>query len=108
MPPAPEGRSGIHRCARRDRMLDCQGLPRATFQTPETPMIRFTRLAGVLALAATTSIAFAADPIKIGVDGPFTGGSSSMGVSMRDGVRLATDEINKAGGVLGRPIQLVE
>ncbi len=33
--------------------------------------------------------AFAADPIKIGVAGPFTGGSSSMGVSMRDGVRLA-------------------
>ena len=31
-----------------------------------------------------------------------------MGVSMRDGVRLATDEINKAGGVLGRQILLVE
>ena len=30
--------------------------------------------------------AFAADPIKIGLSGPFTGGSSSMGVSMRDGV----------------------
>ena len=28
--------------------------------------------------------AMAADPIKIGVSGPFTGGSSSMGVSMRD------------------------
>jgi branched-chain amino acid transport system substrate-binding protein len=52
--------------------------------------------------------AHAAEPIKIGVSGPFTGGSSSMGVSMRDGVRLAADEINKAGGVLGRPIQLVE
>ena len=71
-------------------------------------MIQLTRLAGVLALAASASLAFAADPIKIGVDGPFTGGSSSMGVSMRDGVRLAVDEINKSGGVLGRPIQLVE
>ncbi len=50
----------------------------------------------------------AAEPIKIGVAGPFTGGSSSMGVSMRDGVRLAAEEINKAGGVLGRQIQLVE
>src|SRR5689334_2174540 len=50
----------------------------------------------------------AAEPIKIGVAGPFTGGSSSMGVSMRDGVRLAADEINKSGGVLGRQIQLVE
>jgi len=61
-----------------------------------------------VALACSMSLAQAAEPIKIGVSGPFTGGSSSMGVSMRDGVRLATDEINKAGGILGRPIQLVE
>jgi branched-chain amino acid transport system substrate-binding protein len=46
--------------------------------------------------------------IKIGVYGPFTGGSSPMGLSMRDGVRLAADEINGAGGVLGRQIELVE
>ena len=52
--------------------------------------------------------ALAAEPIKIGLSGPFTGGSSSMGVSMRDGVKLAVGEINKAGGVLGRQIQLVE
>lgn len=68
---------------------------------------RFKLLAVAGAIAFSAS-AFAADPIKIGVDGPFTGGSSSMGVSMRDGVRLATEEINKAGGVLGRQIQLVE
>jgi branched-chain amino acid transport system substrate-binding protein len=63
------------------------------------------------ALAATTilaSTATAADPIKIGLSGPFTGGSASMGVSMRDGVKLAVAEINKAGGVLGRPLLLVE
>ena len=52
--------------------------------------------------------ALAAEPIKVGLSGPFTGGSSSMGVSMRDGVKLAVAEINKAGGVLGRPIELVE
>ena len=65
----------------------------------------------MFALFATTMLtapAFAADPIKIGLSGPFTGGSASMGVSMRDGVRLAVEEINKAGGVLGRQIQLVE
>lgn len=50
----------------------------------------------------------AADPIKVGLSGPFTGGSASMGVSMRDGAKLAADEINKAGGVLGRPLQLIE
>jgi branched-chain amino acid transport system substrate-binding protein len=52
--------------------------------------------------------AMAADPIKIGVSGPFTGGSAPMGVSMRDGVRLAAAEINAKGGVLGRQLQLVE
>lgn len=63
----------------------------------------------VAALALTTlHSAFAADSIKIGLSGPYTGGSSPMGVSMRDGAKLAADEINKNGGVLGRQIQLVE
>jgi branched-chain amino acid transport system substrate-binding protein len=46
--------------------------------------------------------------IKVGVYGPFTGGSSPLGASMRDGVRLAADEINAKGGVLGRTVELVE
>jgi branched-chain amino acid transport system substrate-binding protein len=71
-------------------------------------MTRFTKIALALASASLATLSLAADPIKIGVDGPFTGGSSSMGVSMRDGVRLAVEEINKAGGVLGRPLQVVE
>jgi len=50
----------------------------------------------------------AAEPIKIGVAGPYTGGSAPMGVSMRDGVKLAVSEINAKGGVLGRQLQVVE
>ncbi len=61
----------------------------------------------VVATAMFASGAYAAD-IKVGVIGPYTGGSSSMGVSMRDGVRLATKEINAAGGVNGNMIVLVE
>ena len=52
--------------------------------------------------------AIAASPIRIGVSGPFTGGSSPMGISMRDGIRIAAAELNAGGGVLGRPIELVE
>jgi branched-chain amino acid transport system substrate-binding protein len=72
--------------------------------------MRFVRRTMLVLAASTmlTSASYAADPIKIGLTGPFTGGSASMGVSMRDGVKLAVDEINKAGGVLGRPILLVE
>ena len=65
-------------------------------------MTRFSQIAlCAAALASFSNLAFGAEPIKIGVDGPFTGGSSSMGISMRDGVRLAIDEINKGGGLLG-------
>ena len=64
----------------------------------------------IFAVAATAMLAtgaYAAD-IKVGVIGPFTGGSASMGVSMRDGVRLAAKEINAAGGIDGNKIVLVE
>ena len=64
----------------------------------------------IFALTATAMLstgAYAAD-IKLGVAGPFTGGSASMGVSMRDGVRLAAKEINAAGGINGNKIILVE
>lgn len=65
------------------------------------------------ALVAGVALGFsmsgmAAEPIKIGVSGPFTGGSAPMGVSMRDGVKLAVNEINAAGGVLGRKLEVVE
>jgi branched-chain amino acid transport system substrate-binding protein len=63
-------------------------------------------VAGVVLGFSTAGMA--AEPIKIGVSGPFTGGSAPMGVSMRDGVRLAVNEINAKGGVLGRKIELVE
>jgi len=75
----------------------------------ETKLMKYLKHSlTAVTLAALSFSALAAEPIKIGVSGPFTGGSSSMGVSMRDGVRLAADEINKAGGVLGRQIQLIE
>jgi len=54
----------------------------------------------------------AQEPIKIGLSGPFTGGSSSLGAGIRDGAKLAGEEINAAGGVdvggAKRPIQFIE
>src|SRR3954463_15208706 len=43
--------------------------------------------------------AFAADSLKLAITGPFSGGSAPMGTSMRDGAKLAIEEINKAGGI---------
>ncbi|WP_374517052.1 ABC transporter substrate-binding protein [Undibacterium squillarum] len=68
---------------------------------------KFTAVLAITSLSLISS-AFAADPIRIGVSGPLTGGSAPMGVSMRDGVKLAVAEINAKGGLLGRQIQLVE
>jgi branched-chain amino acid transport system substrate-binding protein len=62
----------------------------------------------VTALLSWSVAGVAAEPIKIGVSGPFTGGSAPMGVSMRDGVKIAVNEINAKGGVLGRQIELIE
>ena len=59
-------------------------------------------------LLAACALARAAEPIRIGVSGPFTGGSAPMGISMRDGIRVAAAEINAAGGLLGRPLLLIE
>lgn len=76
-------------------------------------LLRFVRLSGALCvLLALGHSVRAEEPVRVGVSGPFTGGSSAMGISMRDGVRLATDEINAQGGIsirgVKRPIQLVE
>lgn len=46
--------------------------------------------------------------LKIGLSGPFTGGSAPMGLSMRNGVHMAVAELNAMGGVLGRRIELIE
>ena len=67
-------------------------------------LLRLIVLAGSTASAA----ALAVEPIRIGVYGPLTRGSSPMGISMRDGIRVAAAEINASGGLLGRPVQLVE
>jgi len=71
-------------------------------------LLRRIRAAAFAALALLACGASASEPIRIGVSGPFTGGSSPMGIAMRDGIRLAAQEINEAGGILGRPIRLVE
>ncbi|MCX7780325.1 MAG: ABC transporter substrate-binding protein [Negativicutes bacterium] len=45
------------------------------------------------------------DPIKFGVIGPYTGPNAKPGMSMKQGVQLAVEEINKAGGVKGRMLE---
>src|ERR1700751_183082 len=54
-----------------------------------------------------TGPARAADAIKIGMVTPLTGPGAFSGQLQSNGAKLAVAEVNKAGGVLGRPIELV-
>ncbi len=46
-------------------------------------------------------------PIKIGFIGPLTGDTAGIGENVRAAVEVARDEINAAGGVKGRQIEVV-
>jgi branched-chain amino acid transport system substrate-binding protein len=50
---------------------------------------------------------FAANTIKIGVNAPLTGFAAADGKSSLNGVKLAVSQINAAGGVLGKQLELV-
>lgn len=51
--------------------------------------------------------AYAQETIKIGVTQPLTGAFAASGNYVAQGARIAEDEINMAGGVLGKKIQLI-
>ncbi|HEX8423054.1 MAG TPA: ABC transporter substrate-binding protein, partial [Pyrinomonadaceae bacterium] len=46
-------------------------------------------------------------PIKVGVYADLSGQTSSFGQSTVNGIKMAADEINQAGGVGGRQIELI-
>jgi branched-chain amino acid transport system substrate-binding protein len=64
----------------------------------------------ILAVAAGAMLCAGAlaQPITIGLTGPFNGPSGGFGYAMRDGAKLAVAEINQAGGIMGRPIVVIE
>ena len=72
-----------------------------------------------LLLITTLSISFACErrggvttgggtgPILVGYYGDLSGRTSSFGQSTKNGVEMAADEINKAGGINGRQVQII-
>src|ERR1700688_1995776 len=58
-------------------------------------------------LAMLTCFGRAAEPLKIGMTAPLTGPAAEEGRYKIQGAKLAAEEVNKAGGVLGRPIEFV-
>jgi len=64
-----------------------------------------TSLAGGAAVALPR-LAGAQDPVRIGVLTPLTGGGAVYGTTMSRMYNLVADDINRAGGINGRRIQL--
>lgn len=65
---------------------------------------------GLLVIAMTAAFAMtatAAESIKLGVNVPLTGFAASDGESALNGAKLAVAQINKAGGIDGRNLELV-
>ena len=72
--------------------------------------MRFPIVSGAIAAAfmiAASAQPSAADTVKIGVFGPFSGDAAAMGNSEKDAISLVVQEKNAAGGIRGEKIEPV-
>ncbi len=67
--------------------------------------IRFARFCVAVLLAATLCSAQAQAPIKLASLLELTGAGTTAGTNFRNGLALAIDEINQAGGILGSLVE---
>ena len=74
-------------------------------RAPVTSIARW--LLGGLAALALAACQPHADEIRIGEFGSLTGGTATFGTSNHEGVMLALDEINAAGGLLGKQVRVI-
>ena len=70
-------------------------------------MSRLGAALGIAFVVALPTATRAADPIKIGMVVPLTGSIADAGRYGVQGAKLAVEEVNKAGGALGRQLELV-
>ena len=68
--------------------------------------IKLSVIGVMIALAVTSVRVGAVEPIKIGLMAESTGANADAGTYQVNGAKLALEEINKSGGVLGRPLEL--
>lgn len=67
-----------------------------------------TLMASIAALAAPLGGAVAQDTVKLGLVAELSGGGAPSGTNWRDGARIAVQEVNAAGGILGKKVDMPE
>jgi branched-chain amino acid transport system substrate-binding protein len=70
-------------------------------------MLKLLLLSAAMAALTLPMTAKAAEPIKLGVLEDQSGDFALATIGKVHGIQLAADEINKAGGIAGRPLELV-
>src|SRR3954466_9281674 len=71
-------------------------------------VIKAAAAAGALQLGGPFIISARGEqPIKMGFDDPLTGTYAAVGKNELIGCQLAVEQINKKGGILGRPVELI-
>lgn len=65
------------------------------------------QLAAAAALLATSGLALAQNTIKLAVIVELSGAGATAGTNFKNGVELAAREINAAGGIMGRKLELL-
>jgi branched-chain amino acid transport system substrate-binding protein len=71
------------------------------------PALRLAAAASALALALAAPVQTLAEVIKLGVLAPVSGAAAADGEEFVNGVQLAVDELNKAGGIAGYTFEVV-
>lgn len=71
-------------------------------------MLEMKRTLITMALAALATGAAAQDgPVKVGFAADLTGACAALSEDGLNGAKIAVEEINAAGGILGRPVELI-
>ncbi len=71
-------------------------------------MLRNIAILAGAALLASSAIVHAQEAVKIGVVVELSGAGAPSGTNWRDGIRIAVDEINAGGGILGKKVETAE
>lgn len=88
-------------------VVACTGPAALPTIAPAKPTAAAGTATAAPAATSTPAASAAGTPIKLGAIIPLTGPSGPTGQDMRDGYLLALEQVNAAGGVNGRPIELI-